>query len=101
MAVGNTADAGGLNARLGDAAVSIRDATAVAEKVWGYVVSLGGNQAAQVAGLVAAGFSSGDAAAFWTEANYAYAVYQLYHGAIAQASPFDYHGGLAGARGAS
>jgi hypothetical protein len=101
MAVGNTADAPGLNRRLGDAAVAIRDATAEAEKLWGYVVSLGADQAAQTAGLVAAGFSSPDAATFWTEANRAFAVYQLYHGNIAQPSPFNYHDSLAGPRGAS
>lgn len=101
MTVGNSADKGGLNVKLGDAAVSIRDATAVAEELWGYIVSLGADGTAQKAALVTLGFTSTEADTYWNQANYTYALYQLYHGAISQGSTFNYHDGLAGARGAS
>ena len=101
MAVGNPTNSGGLNAQLGDAAVSLRDATALAEKVWGFIATLGPDQASQQAGLVALGFSSGDAAVFWTKANNLWAVYQLYHGQITQPAVFSYHDSLAAVRGAS
>jgi len=103
MAIGNasSADKGSLNSKLGDAAVSLRDATRLAEELWGYVISLGADQAAQEAALVALGFTQAEAASFWTDANYTWAVFQLYHGQIAQATAFDYHTGLAAARGPS
>jgi len=50
---------------------------------------------------VALGFTQAEAASFWTDANYTWAVFQLYHGQIAQATAFDYHTGLAAARGPS
>jgi hypothetical protein len=101
MPVGNPADMGGLNVKLGSCAVSLRDAARQAQNLWGFVASLGADQAAQTAALVTLGFTSGDAATFWTKANNAYAVSQLYYGQITQPSAFNYDSALAGARGAS
>ena len=101
MSTGNTVDATGLRAKLGDYAVSIRDAHGLAEELWGYIITLGADQAAQEAGLVALGFTQAEAAQYWLEANYGWSQYQLYHGQEAQPSPFSFHDGLAAARGAS
>lgn len=101
MAIGNPVSVAGLNGVLGDAAVSIRDATFAALKLWSYVDNLGANEAAQVAALEGLGFAAGDAQAFWTAANEAFALYQIYQGIIAQPAAFDYDNALALARGAS
>lgn len=103
MAVGNQAgvSVGNLNSQLGNAAVSIRDASAQIGKLWSFVSGLGADQAAQTAALAAIGFTAPDAAAFWTDANRLFAVSQLYLGQITQATAFNYDSSLALARGAS
>ena len=68
-------------------------------KLWKWIVKLGADQAAQQAGLVSLGFSSGDAATFWTKANNLFAVAQVYYGLGTQVSAFDYDDALAGVRG--
>lgn len=67
-----------------------------AVKLWGWVVKLGADQATQQAGLVALGFSTADAATYWTKANNLFAVSQFYYG---QPSGFNYDDALAGVRG--
>jgi len=106
MAIGFSASLhpGSLNAMLGDTAIALRDAAFRAQKLWSEIASLGADQAAQVAGLqnlAGGGFTSGDAQAFWTSANYAYAVSQLYYGQITQGTVFNYDSALASARGGS
>lgn len=101
MAVGNQASMGGLNAQLGSCAVGIRDTAEQITQLWSYVAALGADEAAQVTALEGLGFSPADAQAFWTDANYLYALSQLYYGQISQAAAFDYDSGLALARGAS
>lgn len=101
MAVGNQVSTGGLNAVLGDVAVSLRDAALLAQKLWGYVASLGPDQASQTAALVTLGFTAADAAVFWAKSNNAFAVSQLYYGQITQPAAFNYDSALAGVRGGS
>ncbi len=111
MAVGNQPTFGGLNALLGDCAVSIRDNALQIQKLWGYVAALGANQTAQVAALVGLGFGSAanpvnpgnvsDAQFFWTTANYLFALSQFYYGQLATPAQFNYDSGLALVRGAS
>ncbi len=101
MAVGNQASMGGLNAALGDVAVSLRDWAVQCTRLWSYVESLGAGETAQVTALEGLGFTAADAQAFWTAANYAWAVAQLYYGQITQGAAFDYDSGLAAVRGAS
>lgn len=101
MAIGNPVTQAGLNAQLGNAAISIRDATAVADDLWSYVVNLGANEAAQVAGLEALGFSATDAQSFWTAANQLFSLYQIYTGINGQATAFNFDNALALVRGAS
>jgi hypothetical protein len=106
MAIGNQPNVGGLNTQLADVAVQQETAAASAARLWAYVVSLGANQAAQVAGLEALGFESAanpinpggvsDAQWFWTAANYTYAESQYYYG---QPSGFNYDSALANVRG--
>jgi hypothetical protein len=99
MAVGNPTDVGGLNSRLGDSAVGLRDASRAIVALWNYIASLGADQAAQTAALVTLGFSSGDAATFWTKANNLFAVAQVYYGLGTQPSAFNFDSALAGVRG--
>lgn len=104
MAVGNSPGVGALNVLLGNVAVGVRDWAEEVDALWSYVVSLGATEADQVAALAAmTGWqdSSTDPQAFWTTANYAFAVAQLYYGQITQGSVFDYDSALANARGAS
>lgn len=67
--------------------------------LWAFITQLGADQAAQEAGLVAMGFTSDDASAFWTKANNLFAVSQVYYGNITQPSTFDYDDALAAVRG--
>jgi hypothetical protein len=68
-------------------------------KLWSWVVKLGADQAAQQAALVTLGFSSADAATFWTKANNLFSVAQVYYGQGTQGSVFNYDDALAGIRG--
>ena len=104
MAVGMGASVGvvGLNTSLGNSAVAWRNAAAQATALWGYIVSLGANEAAQVAALAAmTGWqnASTDPQAFWTAANAEFALAQLYYGQINQATANNYDTALASARG--
>jgi hypothetical protein len=101
MAIGNTVQQAGLNVALGNAAVSIRDACLVASELWAYIITLGANEAAQVAGLEALGFTATDAQNFWTAANQCFTIQQIYTGAIPQPAAFNFDSALAIARGAS
>lgn len=104
MSVGNDPDVGGLNVLLGDCAVSLRDATDVIEKLWGYIESLGPDEAGQVSALAALPSwkdPENDPQQFWAKANNLWAIYQLYHGQIAQPGAFNFHDSLAVVRGAS
>ncbi len=97
--VGNPVDAGGLNAKLGDAAVTAKTSASLSEELWAFVSSLGADQAAQEAGLVAKGFGAEDAAKFWLAANYLHALGAIYYGEGTQPATFNYDNGLAGVRG--
>jgi hypothetical protein len=101
MAIGNQTSVGGLNVQLGDCAVSMRDSCEQIQHLWSFIVSLGANEAAQVAGLVTLGFQAADAQNFWTDANYLFALNQFYYGQLASPAVFNYDSGLASARGAS
>jgi hypothetical protein len=106
MAVGNASSVGaaGLNSQLGSVAVGIRNWAQQCTALWTFVQSLGANETAQVAALTAmTGWevSGTDPQTFWTTANYAWSVAQLYYGSIAQPSAFNFDSGLANARGAS
>jgi hypothetical protein len=68
-------------------------------KLWNWIATLGADQAAQQAGLATLGFSSGDAATFWTKANNLFAVAQVYYGLGTQTSAFNFDSALAGVRG--
>jgi hypothetical protein len=68
-------------------------------KLWNWIATLGADQTAQQAGLVTLGFSSGDAATFWTKANNLFAVAQVYFGLGTQPATFNFDSALAGVRG--
>jgi hypothetical protein len=70
-------------------------------KLWNWIATLGADQTAQQAALVAMpnGFSTADAATFWTKANNLFAVAQVYFGLGTQASAFNFDSALAGVRG--
>jgi hypothetical protein len=70
-------------------------------KLWNWIATLGADQAAQQAALVAMpnGFTAGDAAVFWTKANNLFAVAQVYFGLGTQPATFNFDSALAGVRG--
>jgi hypothetical protein len=68
-------------------------------KLWNWIATLGADQTAQTAALVTLGFTSGDAATFWTKANNLFAVAQVYYGLGTQPSAFNFDSALAGVRG--
>ena len=68
-------------------------------KLWNWIATLGADQTAQQAALVTLGFSSGDAATFWTKANNLFAVAQVYFGLGTQGTAFNFDSALAGVRG--
>jgi hypothetical protein len=93
MAVGNQVDVGGLNARLGDAAVSLRSVMEQILTLWAFVQPQG------QAGLEALGFSADDAAAYFQAANYMQTVAGVYFGTASQGTDFDFDSALALVRG--
>jgi hypothetical protein len=93
MAVGNPVDVGGLNARLGDAAVSLRAAMEQIQSLWSFVQPTG------AAGLEAIGFSPDDATAYFNASNYLQTVAGIYFGTGAQPDAFDFDSALALIRG--
>lgn len=93
MPVGNPVDTGGLNARLGDAAVTLRAAMEEIQSLWSFVQPTG------TAGLEAIGFSADDAAAYFNAANYMQTVAGLYFGTAAQPDAFSFDSALAQVRG--
>jgi hypothetical protein len=95
MAVGNPVDQGGLNAQLGDAAVSLRAAMEQVLTLWAFVQPTG------AAGLEAFGFTADDANAYFTAANYMQTVAGIYFGTGAQPGAFDFDSALALVRGGS
>lgn len=100
MSIGQPVSMDGLNSQLSNGAVSLRNSTALAEQLWGWIETLGPDQTTQEAALVTMGFSSQDASDFWVQANHLWAIYQIYHGMITQPSTFDYHDAMAVVRGA-
>ncbi len=97
--IGNPVDKGGLNVKLGDAAVTAKTSSNMNEELWAYIVSLGADETAQKAGLVAKGFTADEADQFWLKANYLHALGSIYFGDGTQAVAFDYDSGLASVRG--
>lgn len=78
MTVGLPATAQTLNARLGQAAIAVRNAMQQAGSLFEYQDNLGAN------GLEAAGFTTGDAAAYQTMASYLSALSGVYYGTVQQ-----------------
>lgn len=78
MTVGLPATAQTLNARLGQAAIAVRNAMQQASSLFEYQNNLGAN------GLEAAGLSAQDAAAYQTLASYLSAVAGVYYGTVQQ-----------------
>lgn len=68
-------------------------------KLWNWIATLGADDVAQKAALVTLGFSTADAATFWTKANNLFAVAQVYYGLGTQPSAFNFDSALAGVRG--
>lgn len=99
MTVGNKVDAGGLNATLGDCAVSLRDACQKAVNLFTYIQTLGADQTAQTAALVTLGFTQADATLLWTKSNNMFAVAQVYFGLGTQPGTFNFDNALASVRG--
>lgn len=93
MAVGNPTDVGGLNAQLGDAAVTLRAAMEQIQGLWAFVQPTG------EAGLEALGFSATDATDYFNAANYLQTVAGIYFGTATQATAFDFDSALALVRG--
>lgn len=82
-----------LNQQLGQVTVALRDACQSAAQMFTNVNTLG------VPGLEALGFTAADAQAFFTAANYAQTVAQLYYGTAQQTPAFSFDSALAAARG--
>ncbi len=97
--VGNPVDKGGLNAKLGDAAVTQKNSGLLNEELWAFIASLGADETAQKAGLVALGFTSSEADEFWLKANYLHALGAIYFGDGTQPAVFNYDNALASVRG--
>lgn len=93
MAVGNPVDVGGLNAQLGDAAVTLRAAMEQIMTLWSFVQPTG------EAGLEALGFSAADATSYFNASNYLQTVAGLYFGTGTQPAAFDFDSALALVRG--
>lgn len=93
MAVGNPVDVGGLNAQLGDAAVSLRSVMEQILTLWAFVQPQGES------GLEALGFSAADAASYFQAANYMQTVAGIYFGTATQPADFNFDSALALVRG--
>jgi hypothetical protein len=93
MSIGNPVDAGGLNAKLGDVAVTMRQAMNLAQSLFAYVNKQG------IPGLEALGMSVTDANAFFTAANQAQSIAGVYFGTVTQAALFNFDDALTVARG--
>lgn len=99
MPVGATISSDQANNILTALAKRAHDDMADVVKLWNWIATLGADQTAQQAALVTLGFSSGDAATFWTKANNLFAVAQVYYGLGTQPSAFNFDSALAGVRG--
>lgn len=99
MSVGAATSSDQANNILTALAKRAHDDMADVVKLWNWIATLGADQAAQQAALVTLGFSSADAAAFWTKANNLFAVAQVYYGLGTQPSAFNFDNALAGVRG--
>ena|SRR6266576_78886 len=99
MSVGATTSSDQANNILTSLASRMQDVMADVVELWNWIATLGANDVAQKAGLVAIGFSSQDADTFWTKANNMFAVAQVYYGLGTQPAPFDFDNALAGVRG--
>jgi hypothetical protein len=99
MPVGAAVSSDQANNILTAAAREMHDDMGNVVKLWNWIATLGADQTAQQAALVTLGFSSGDAATFWTKANNLFAVAQVYFGLGTQPSAFNFDSALAGVRG--
>jgi hypothetical protein len=95
MAVGLSSDLSvpGLNGRLGQIAVKVRNELQDARNFFQDVQKLG------VAGLQTVGFSAPDAQEFFTEASYLNTVAGVYYGTATQTTLFNFDDGTTQARG--
>jgi hypothetical protein len=101
MSVGAAISSDQANNILTSVAKQVHDDMENVVKLWNWIATLGADQAAQQAALVAMpnGFTSADAATFWTKANNLFAVAQVYFGLGTQPSAFNFDSALAGVRG--
>jgi hypothetical protein len=99
MSVGAPVSSDAANNILTSVARKAHDDMADVVKLWNWIATLGADQTAQQAALVTLGFSSGDAATFWTKANNLFAVAQVYFGLGTQPATFNFDSALAGVRG--
>ena len=99
MPVGATISSDQANNILTALAKRAHDDMADVVKLWNWIATLGADQTAQQAALVTLGFSTADAATFWTKANNLFAVAQVYYGLGTQPSAFNFDSALAGVRG--
>jgi hypothetical protein len=95
VALGNPVDLAGLNARLGDAAVTLRQAADISKEVAAYIIKVGStNLQAPPYSL-----SSADAASMITLAGYLSTLSGVYFGTATQGSTFSFDDALTLARG--
>jgi hypothetical protein len=99
MPVGAAVSSDQANNILTNVAKRAHDDMADVVKLWNWIATLGADQAAQQAALVTLGFSTADAATFWTKANNLFAVAQVYYGLGTQPATFNFDAALAGVRG--
>jgi hypothetical protein len=99
MSVGAAVSSDQANNILTSVAKAVHDDMADVVKLWNWIATLGADQTAQQTALVALGFSTADAATFWTKANNLFAVAQVYYGLGTQGSVFNFDAALAGVRG--
>jgi hypothetical protein len=99
MSVGAAVSSDQANNILTSNAKAVQADMASVVKLWNWIADLGADQAAQQAALVTRGFSTADAAVFWTKANNLFAVAQVYYGLGTQPSAFNFDSALAGVRG--
>lgn len=90
MAIGNQASVAGINQTLGSLAISLRDRCDDINNFFEWVNSLG------QAGLVALGFSSGDATSVINMASYLHTISGVYYGTVTQGTLFNFDNALCG-----
>jgi hypothetical protein len=86
MSIGNPVDSGGLNAKIGDAAVSIRQASDLMKEIASYILKIGQSALQQPP----FSYSAADATALVTKAGQYNNLSGVYFGTATQAATFNY-----------